>query len=233
MVEKLTKNVREEHLKEIFGAYGQIRDLDMPMNRQCKHQFNCCRHCRQQLTFQSTQIEALPTFFTLSKLMPKRPLPTCTNLNLTGLSLMCPLSCLAENSHHPRHSQDEVQILIPEGLHLPAFAVDHLLDADHHPEAMGDLREPISTLTDRGLFLDPDHLDNTEVPTGVAQGHTPPDPDHHQEDVEGEDVTVLGAMLQGGEVQAIAAIAVMMTEAEVEVGEEEVEDGAEVVELLA
>jgi RNA-binding protein with serine-rich domain 1 len=38
VVEKLTKNVREEHLKEIFGAYGQIRDLDMPMNRQCKRQ---------------------------------------------------------------------------------------------------------------------------------------------------------------------------------------------------
>ncbi|TVY41984.1 Serine/arginine-rich splicing factor [Lachnellula occidentalis] len=34
VIEKLTKNVNEEHLREIFGAYGQIRDLDMPMNRQ-------------------------------------------------------------------------------------------------------------------------------------------------------------------------------------------------------
>lgn len=36
VIEKLTKNVNEDHLREIFGAYGQIRDLDMPMNRQCK-----------------------------------------------------------------------------------------------------------------------------------------------------------------------------------------------------
>jgi len=37
VVEKLTKNVNENHLREIFGAYGPIRDLDMPMNRQCTH----------------------------------------------------------------------------------------------------------------------------------------------------------------------------------------------------
>jgi len=36
VVEKLTKTVNENHLREIFGAYGPIRDLDMPMNRQCK-----------------------------------------------------------------------------------------------------------------------------------------------------------------------------------------------------
>ena len=35
VVEKLTKNVNEDHLREIFGSYGQIRDLDMPLNRQC------------------------------------------------------------------------------------------------------------------------------------------------------------------------------------------------------
>lgn len=37
VVEKLTKNVNEAHLREIFGSYGSISDLDMPMNRQCKH----------------------------------------------------------------------------------------------------------------------------------------------------------------------------------------------------
>ena len=36
VVEKLTKNVNESHLREIFGAYGPIRDLDLPINRQCK-----------------------------------------------------------------------------------------------------------------------------------------------------------------------------------------------------
>ncbi|GAB7350583.1 hypothetical protein MBLNU459_g1157t1 [Dothideomycetes sp. NU459] len=34
VVEKLTKNVTAGHLHEIFGAYGAISDLDMPMNRQ-------------------------------------------------------------------------------------------------------------------------------------------------------------------------------------------------------
>ncbi|KAI5867385.1 RNA-binding domain-containing protein [Durotheca rogersii] len=31
---KLTKTINEDHLHEIFGQYGIIRDLDMPMNRQ-------------------------------------------------------------------------------------------------------------------------------------------------------------------------------------------------------
>ncbi|RYP00663.1 hypothetical protein DL764_006437 [Monosporascus ibericus] len=34
VVEKLTKNINEDHLREIFGHYGPIRDLDLPMNRQ-------------------------------------------------------------------------------------------------------------------------------------------------------------------------------------------------------
>ncbi|KAL9128567.1 MAG: hypothetical protein Q9175_007498 [Cornicularia normoerica] len=37
VVEKLTKNVNEGHLREIFGAYGSIRELDLPMNRQCQY----------------------------------------------------------------------------------------------------------------------------------------------------------------------------------------------------
>ena len=36
VVEKLTKNVNEDHLREIFGEYGEIEDLDLPMNRQCE-----------------------------------------------------------------------------------------------------------------------------------------------------------------------------------------------------
>lgn len=34
VVEKLTKNVNEGHLREIFGAYGEIEAVEMPMNRQ-------------------------------------------------------------------------------------------------------------------------------------------------------------------------------------------------------
>ena len=36
VVEKLTKNVNENHLREIFGAYGSIKELEVPMNKQCK-----------------------------------------------------------------------------------------------------------------------------------------------------------------------------------------------------
>ncbi|CAJ2504580.1 Uu.00g119740.m01.CDS01 [Anthostomella pinea] len=34
VVEKLTKTINEEHLREVFGQYGPIRDLDLPFNRQ-------------------------------------------------------------------------------------------------------------------------------------------------------------------------------------------------------
>ncbi|RDA86056.1 hypothetical protein CP532_1284 [Ophiocordyceps camponoti-leonardi (nom. inval.)] len=33
VVERLSKNVREAHLSEIFGHYGPIQDLDLPINR--------------------------------------------------------------------------------------------------------------------------------------------------------------------------------------------------------
>ncbi|KAL2372299.1 hypothetical protein BDBG_09161 [Blastomyces gilchristii SLH14081] len=32
VVEKLTKNVNENHLREIFGVYGEIQSLELPMN---------------------------------------------------------------------------------------------------------------------------------------------------------------------------------------------------------
>ncbi|KFY62642.1 hypothetical protein V496_04472 [Pseudogymnoascus sp. VKM F-4515 (FW-2607)] len=34
VVERLTKNINESHLRELFGSFGEIIDMDMPMNRQ-------------------------------------------------------------------------------------------------------------------------------------------------------------------------------------------------------
>lgn len=36
VIEKLTKNVTEAHISEIFSAYGDIKVVDMPLNRQCR-----------------------------------------------------------------------------------------------------------------------------------------------------------------------------------------------------
>lgn len=36
VVEQLTKNVTEDHLYEIFGKYGPIKDLKLPLNPVCK-----------------------------------------------------------------------------------------------------------------------------------------------------------------------------------------------------
>ena len=123
--------------------------------------------------------------------------------------------------------------MILEGLHLPFFAADHLLDVDRHLEATGDLREAISILTDHGLCRDHDHPGNTEVHTEADQGHTRLDPDPHQGDAEAEDETALDGMAREGEVQATAVIAAMTIEAEVEVAEEEAEDGVDNVEIFS
>jgi hypothetical protein len=149
------------------------------------------------------------------------------------LSLTSQLFCPAESSRHHRRLQDEVPILIPEGLHLPSFAAGHLPDVDPHPEATVDRREPISTHTDHGLCQGHDHLDNIEAPTGAAQDLTHLDPDPHQGDVEAEDGIALDGMAQDGEAQVTAVIAAMTIEAEAEVAEEEAEDGVDTVEWVS
>ena len=37
VVERLSKNINEDHLYEIFGDFGPIKDLDLPINRTCTY----------------------------------------------------------------------------------------------------------------------------------------------------------------------------------------------------
>ena len=37
VVEALTRNVKEDHIREIFGKYGVIKDVRMPMNPTCTY----------------------------------------------------------------------------------------------------------------------------------------------------------------------------------------------------
>ena len=46
VVEKLTKNVTEAHLREIFGAYGRIESIDLPLNKQCTFDPECGKPVR-------------------------------------------------------------------------------------------------------------------------------------------------------------------------------------------
>jgi RNA recognition motif-containing protein len=39
VVEKLTKNVTENHIREIFGDFGDIEYLDLPINKACESYF--------------------------------------------------------------------------------------------------------------------------------------------------------------------------------------------------
>lgn len=47
VIEKLTKNVTEGHLREIFGSYGQISSIDLPLNKQCEYE--CRRFAKRAL----------------------------------------------------------------------------------------------------------------------------------------------------------------------------------------
>lgn len=37
VVERLTRSINKDHLYEIFGQFGRIQDLDLPLNRGCTY----------------------------------------------------------------------------------------------------------------------------------------------------------------------------------------------------
>ena len=78
-MEKLTKNVTEAHLKEIFSTYGSIVDLDMPLNRACKFSTQSISTKTMLTPYKFKQIEGQHTSSTGPKPTPKQPLHTCTN----------------------------------------------------------------------------------------------------------------------------------------------------------
>jgi len=104
VVEKLTKNVTENHLREIFGVYGVVQSVDMPMNKTCELFFlQCASFLKQVLTSpQSTQIAAQHTSSTPTPPTQKPRSHTCMKANSTVRSSMSPSSSLAANSpaHH-------------------------------------------------------------------------------------------------------------------------------------
>lgn len=89
VVERLTKNVTEDHLREIFGQYGEIHDMDVPLSRQCKAQtlrrFFCL--CLQPVltsvsVSQMAQTVELPTSSMSTKATPSQQSHTCTKRSL-------------------------------------------------------------------------------------------------------------------------------------------------------
>jgi len=161
-----------------------------------------------------------PTFSTPSRLTPRLPLHTCTNLNLTERQSTCPLSFRGANSHLRHLLQDEEPTLTHEALLQLRSAVHLLPDAVLHLEVMVDPKG--ATLT----HIDPAHCQDLALPdtTEVGPDHIPPDRDLRPGDVV-VDVIVQDAMEQGGGVRVTAVTAAMMIGAEAEAAAEVGEEG--------
>jgi hypothetical protein len=205
VIEKLTKNVNEEHLREIFGVYGQIRDLDMPINRNCKITLQCAV---LSLTSQSTPTVEQPTSSTPPKPTPRPRLLICTNLRSTEPSLTSRLSFHAASS--PRHhlSQDAARISTLVDLQQPVSALLLPRDAEPLLQAMADLRGTlIHTGPDRSLVPAPQ--DAIEL----AQDQSLRDLDPRREDGEDAEIALLAMEAEEEGARVIAATAVMTIEA--------------------
>lgn len=115
VVERLTKNVNEDHLYEIFGQFGQIRDLDLPMSRICKFNRSHGSSIRFVPMLEADSISGLMqlvqtveplTFCLWTSWMPKLRLHTCTRPSSMVPPSMSPSFCHAKSSLRRRPRQD-------------------------------------------------------------------------------------------------------------------------------
>jgi hypothetical protein len=202
VIEKLTKNVNEDHLREIFGVYGQIRDLDMPINRNCKLVYD---FMALSLTCQSIPIVEQHTSSTLPKPTPKLRLLTCTNPKLMEPSSTFRLFSPGANSLHLHLLQDVVQISTLVGLQQLVSALLQHRDVDLLLQVMADLR---GTLIHIGQDLSQDLAPRDATEPGQDLFLRALDP--HQEGEEDGEIALVAMVAGGEEARVIAATAVMM-----------------------
>ena len=82
VVERLTKNIRENSLSDIFGHYGEIEDIELPINRQCTFSF------LEPIERAPKKQETFPTVFSRN---PLRILTWCSSRPQSRLGLYCVL----------------------------------------------------------------------------------------------------------------------------------------------
>ncbi|TVY78310.1 RNA-binding protein with serine-rich domain [Lachnellula suecica] len=198
VIEKLTKNVNEEHLREIFGSYGQIRDLDMPMNRQ----FNTNRGTAYILYTSEADAEAAIAHMHESQI----------DGAIINVSIVLPRRKFSPSPPLARRGAN----IDPRGPPLPNFRGP--------PPPLTDEPRETSILTDQGPCLDQDRQDATERDPDRSLLDRARRPEDEEVDVTARDVM----QVEGGGAQVIAAIAVMMTGAGAEVELVEVELGEDV-----
>ncbi|OTA92927.1 hypothetical protein M434DRAFT_12009 [Hypoxylon sp. CO27-5] len=189
VVEKLTKTINEDHLREIFGQYGPIRDLDMPMNRQ----FNTNRGTAYILYIHEADAEAAiahmheavldGTVINVSIVLPRRKFspspPTASRGANIDPRLPAPGPRVegelvsAEEEHRARPRDMDGQVVIT------------------------------STLTALALTRD---LDPLPVATVALQDRTRPDPGLPRDDeVEEKTVTMIMTMIDDGALAMIVS----------------------------
>ncbi|KAK2760375.1 hypothetical protein FQN54_002445 [Arachnomyces sp. PD_36] len=194
VVEKLTKNVNESHLREIFGAYGDIDSIDLPMN-----QYMSNRGTAYILYYDRVHAEAAIAHMHEAQL----------DGAVLNVSIVLPQATLV----------DKVEVTVVEALLLMVADILPQDDSDPlHPGAQGDMvAEEVWTdmifidLVVRLLALDP----RAAVRDPTHRGH-----DHlRHEDGVGVALVVDPAHRVVGEgARVTAAIAVIATGVGVEAG---------------